>query len=404
MIFWTIIKVALRSLVANKLRSILAMLGIIIGVWSVISALALATGAQKKVVDQVSSLGTNVVMVLPGQRGSGGVISGSQENLKVADALALLKISAVSRSAPVVRGSVQVKHGNKNSRTSLLGTSPTYFAIRDFKAQRGRILTDTDCDSQARVAVIGPTTARNLFGDDFAWAVGQSIEIKGVHYRVAGILEAKGDQGWFNPDDQVVIPFTTAMKQVLGQDYLNEVDLSAKDQSQLAALQTKTAALLRKRHHLATDADDDFNVHNMADILGAMSTINFVLSLLLGGIAGISLLVGGIGVMNIMLVTVTERTREIGVRKAIGAKRADIRWQFLIESVVMSATGGLIGAISGILTAKLISALQSSVPLIVTPLSIILGVTFSAAVGIVFGLYPALRAAKLDPIEALRYE
>ena len=404
MIFWTIVQVALRSLAANKLRSVLAMLGIIIGVWSVISALALASGAQQKVFDQLSSLGTNVIMVTPGQTGTGGVISGNQQNLKVADAMAMLKIPEVARVAPVVRGNVQVKHADKNSRTSLLGTAPTYFAIREFKAERGRILTDADCDGCERVAVVGPTTAKNLFGDDLASALGQPIEVKGVHYRVVGVLQAKGDQGWFNPDDQVIVPYTTAMAQVLGLDYLNEVDLSAKDESQLSTIQTKCTLLLRKRHRLADDHDNDFNVRNQADVLSATSTISTVLSLLLGGIAGISLLVGGIGVMNVMLVTVTERTREIGVRKAIGAKRRDILRQFLIESVVMSATGGLIGVASGVLTAKIVSAVQSNIPLVVKPPSILLAIAFSAAVGIFFGYYPARRAARLDPIEALRYE
>lgn len=404
MMFWTIVTVALKSLAANKLRSILAMLGIIIGVWSVISALALAAGAQKKVVDQMSSLGTNVVMVTPGQRGSGGVISGSQQNLKVDDATALLKIPEVARVAPVVRGNVQAKHGNRNTRPSLLGTAPTYFAIRDFKVETGRALTDADCDAAARVAVLGPTTARNLFGDASASCVGDTIEIKGVHYRVVGILTAKGDQGWFNPDDQILIPFTTAMRQVLGVDYLNEVDLSAHDESKLSVIQAKSTLVLRKRHRLADDADNDFNVRNQADVLSATSTINTVLSLLLGGIAGISLLVGGIGVMNVMLVTVAERTREIGIRKAIGARRRDVLRQFLIESVVMSATGGLLGVLAGVFTARLISALQSNITLVVRAPSVLLAIGFSAAVGVFFGYYPARRAAMLDLIEALRYE
>ena len=213
--------------------------------------------------------------------------------------------------------------------------------------------------------MLGPTTAKNLFGDDFSQAIGQSIEIKGVQYRVVGLLVAKGDQGFFNPDDQILIPYTTAMRQVLGVDYLSEVDLSAKDESQLGTIQTKTTLLLRKRHRLADDVDNDFNVRNQADVLSATSTINTVLSLLLGGIAGISLLVGGIGVMNVMLVTVAERTREIGVRKAIGARQRDILRQFLIESVVMSATGGMLGVVAGVLTAKLISALQSTITLVV---------------------------------------
>jgi putative ABC transport system permease protein len=401
---WIIVQIALRSLIANKLRSALAMLGIIIGVWSVIAALALAAGAQKMVNDQMSSLGTNVIMVTPGQRGTSGVISGTQENLKIGDAQAMLNIPEAARVGPIVRGNVQAKRGNKNTRPSLLGTTPTYFAIREFKVQRGRILTDADCDSSARIAVIGPTTAKNLFGDDFIDCVGQSIEINGVHYAVVGILKAKGDQGWFNPDDQIIIPYTTAMAQVLGVDHLGEVDLSARDPSQLSTVQTRVTLLLRKRHRLADDADNDFNVRNQADVLSSASTINTILTLLLGGIAGISLLVGGIGVMNVMLVTVTERTREIGVRKAIGAKRRDILRQFLIESVVMSGTGGLIGVAMGVLTAKIASAVQSNITLLSKPSAAVIALGFSAAVGIFFGYYPALRAARLDPIEALRYE
>jgi putative ABC transport system permease protein len=402
--FWTIVKVALRSLAASKLRSLLAMLGIIIGVWSVISALALAEGAQYTITTRLSSLGTNVVMITPGQWGNNGVFTGSRENLKVDDALSLLAIPEVSRVAPVVRGSVQARYLNKNTRTTLVGTSPSYLGIRDFNVTRGRAIADADADAMARVAMIGPATAKNLFGDDFAWGLGQAIQVNGVSYRVVGILKAKGDQGWFNPDDQIIVPYTTAMKQVLGINYLEEVDLSAKDESKLNEVEVQATLRLRKRHRLREDVRNDFSMDNMADILNATASITRVLSLLLGGIAGISLLVGGIGVMNIMLVTVAERTREIGIRKAIGAKRRDILRQFLIEAVVMSALGGIVGVIAGFVTARVVTAVQSSFSLIVTPASVLLALGFSAGVGVFFGYYPAWRAAALDPIEALRYE
>jgi putative ABC transport system permease protein len=404
MLFWTIVRVSLRSLIANKLRSVLAMLGIIIGVWSVISALALAAGVEASIMKTVSSLGTNLLTVTPGLRGTGGVMTGNQQNLRPTDALALLKIPEVSRVAPVVRGSVQARYFNKNTHTSLSGTAPTYFVIHDFEIARGRPINDADCDASARVAVIGPATAKNLFGDDFSWAIGESIQINGVAYKLIGILVSKGDQGWFNPDDQIIIPFTTAMKQVLGQDYLNEVDISARDESKLDVVETAATLMLRHRHRLGDNTDNDFNIRNQTEILNRASSIKYFLSMLLGGIAFISLLVGGIGVMNVMLVTVAERTREIGIRKAIGARRRDILTQFLIESVVMSGTGGTIGVIVGLLTSIIFGAVQTSITLVVTPLSVIVAITFSAAVGIFFGYYPARRAARLDPIEALRYE
>jgi putative ABC transport system permease protein len=404
MLFWTIVRVSLRSLIANKLRSVLAMLGIIIGVWSVISALALAAGVEASIMKTVSSLGTNLLTVTPGLRGTGGVMTGNQQNLRVTDALALLKIPEVGRVAPVVRGNAQARYFNKNTHTSLSGTAPTYFSIHDFEIARGRAIDDADCDSSARVAVIGPATAKNLFGDDFSWTIGENIQINGVAYKLIGILVSKGDQGWFNPDDQIIIPFTTAMKQVLGQDYLNEVDISARDESQLDLVQAKVTILLRHRHRLPDYTDNDFNVRNQTEILSRASSIKYFLSWLLGGIAFISLLVGGIGVMNVMLVTVAERTREIGIRKAIGARRRDILMQFLIESVVMSGTGGALGVIFGLLTAIAFWLAHASIQLVVTPLSVLVAITFSAAVGIFFGFYPAQRAAKLDPIEALRYE
>ena len=263
--------------------------------------------------------------------------------------------------------------------------------------------TSTSAISRSNTAAAS-ATAKALFGDDYVKNLEQFIQVNGVNYRVIGFIKSKGDQGWFNPDDQIIIPFTTAMKQVLGNLYLQEIDLSARDQGKLDQLEAEVTVMLRKRHRLTDTTPNDFEVHNMADVLRMAGTISTVMSTLLGGIAGISLLVGGIGVMNIMLVTVAERTREIGIRKAIGAKRRDILRQFLIESVVMSATGGFLGVVAGVLTALIVSYAQKQIQLVVEPASVLLALGFSAGVGVFFGYYPALRAARLDPIEALRYE
>ena len=404
MIFWTIVRLSLRSLAANKLRSVLAMLGIIIGVWSVISALALAAGVKQSITNTMSSLGTNLLTVTPGLNRKGAVRNTNQQTLKVGDAEAMLNLPSVARVTPVVRGNAQARYYNHNASTSLSGVAPTYFAIHDFTVAQGRPIEDSDCTTSARVAVLGPTTAANLFGADFSWGVGQDVSVNGIAYRVIGIMASKGDQGWFNPDDQILVPYTTAMSQVVGQTYLNEVDVSATDESKLDAVQTRITLMLRHRHKLGLDKDNDFNVRNQTEVLKSAGDIQFFLSALLGGIAAISLLVGGIGVMNVMLVTVAERTREIGIRKAIGARRRDVLRQFLIESCVMSGVGGTIGVIVAFVTALVTNGVQSRFSLLVTPLSVALAVVFSMGVGIFFGYYPARRAAGLDPIEALRYE
>ena len=402
MLFWTIVKVAVKSLLANKLRSMLAMLGIIIGVAAVISMLALGAGAQKRVVDRISSLGANLLIVRPGQWGRRGVRTGPVQTLTLNDAQSLLEeVPAIEMVAPIVRGSGQFKYYNNNSQSIIIGTSVTYFPIRNFEVERGRPFTESEVKHSARVAVLGPTTVENLFENSDP--LEETVKIKGINFKVVGVLKAKGDQGWFNPDDQAIIPYTTAMKQLLGVDYLREIDLQAVEEADHTQVETQVTQVLRRRHRIQSEADDDFHVRNLAEMAEAASDVTQTFTILLGAVAGISLLVGGIGIMNIMLVTVTERTREIGIRKAIGAKDRDILTQFLLEAIVMTGLGGLLGVIVGVGGAKAIANL-SQFGTVITASSIILALSFSAAVGIFFGFYPARRAALLDPIEALRYE
>ena len=403
MLFWTIIKVALKSLVANKLRSFLAMLGIIIGVGAVIAMLAMGAGAQKQILDRITAMGTDLLIVSPGSRGSFGARTGTEQNLKLEDAEAILKeVPSVVQLAPVVRGRAQVKYFNKNNSTSVIGTGITYFPIRNFDIEFGRSFTEGEVERMARVAVLGPATVKELYspGED---PLDTIIRVNKDNFRVVGVLKAKGDQGWFNPDDQIIVPFTTAMKTLLGQEYLNEIDIQGRRGVDLASVQEATSTVLRQRHRLLPGRPDDFHVRNQAEMIDVLTGVARTFTILLGGIASISLLVGGIGIMNIMLVTVTERTREIGVRKAIGAKDRDILRQFLIESLLMSILGGLIGVALGVGAAS-VMAKATSFSTHVELQSVILALSFSGAVGVFFGYYPARRAAKLDPIEALRYE
>ncbi len=402
MLFWTIIKVALKSLFANKLRTFLAMLGIIIGVGAVISMLALGAGAQKRVMERIASMGINLLVIHPRQRGFRGVMSGTSQRLKLADAKAILEqVPSVYQVAPVVRGNSQLKYFNKNTRSNVIGSSITYLPVRNFQIEKGRSFTEGEVKRMARIAIIGPMTSENLFEE--ISPLGETIKIKGINFSIIGITKAKGSRGRHNPDDQVIIPYTTAMKQLFGLDYLHEIDIQTADNAAPDRIQEATKALLRRRHRLAEGVSDDFHIHNQAEIVETASEVSRTFTILLGCIAGISLLVGGIGIMNIMLVTVTERTREIGVRKAIGAKSRDILLQFLIEAIVLSGLGGIIGVALGIGAAQVIAKWTQFLTF-TTFSSILLALCFSAAVGIFFGYYPARRAALLDPIEALRYE
>ena len=402
MLFWTIVKVGLKSLVANSLRSFLAMLGIIIGVAAVISMLALGAGAQKQVMERLTAMGTNLLVIRPGQSGFHGVMSGTQETLTVEDAQALLKEApGIRRLAPAVGSIAQIKYMAQNTRARVTGTTATYLSIRDFQVEKGRVFSDSEVESMGRVAILGPVTVENLFG--ISDPLGETIKLNGINFTVIGVLKAKGDQGWFNPDDQVIVPYTTAMQQLFGLDHVAEIDVQVADEADVTALQAAITKVLRKRHRTQTGMPDDFNIRNQADMIETANQFTRTFTILLGGIASISLLVGGIGIMNIMLVTVTERTREIGVRKAIGAKERSILMQFLVEAVIISGLGGLIGVALGLAGAVAIKHF-SDFNTVMEGSSILLALSFSAVVGIFFGWYPALRAARLDPVEALRYE
>ncbi len=402
MLLWTILKVALKSLLANKLRSFLAMLGIIIGVGAVISMLALGAGAKKQVMGRVTAMGTNLLIIRPGLSQRGGVFSGSRESLTLKDAEAILKeVAAIEIIAPLVMGRAQVKYYNQNTNTTVTGAAQTYFGIRSFEIEKGRAFTVVEEEQAERVAVLGANTAVTLFGDQDP--IGESLRVKNINLRIIGILKAKGDQGWFNPDDILVTPYTTAMKQLFGQDYLNEIDLKVAEGADLKGIEEEVGQVLRRRHRIRPNAEDDFHIRNQAEIVEMASSFTKTFTILLGGIASISLIVGGIGIMNIMLVTVTERTREIGIRKAIGARNRDILRQFLLESILISGIGGVFGIATGFAVAELVSQFNTFATVIELR-SLVLSLAVSASVGIFFGYYPARRAAQLDPIEALRYE
>jgi len=402
MLLWTIFRVAIASLLSNKLRSVLSMLGIIIGVGAVISMLAVGEGAQKKVLDRVTSMGADLLIVRPGSRGHRGVRGAPVETLVVEDADAILKeIPQVKQLSPVVKKTAQFKYFNRNAPSTLLGVAPTYFGVRNFEVETGRAFTDGDVERMARVVCIGTEVVKNLFEDEDP--LGKTIKIGAVRFEVIGVLKAKGDQGWYNPDDQALAPFTTVCRRLYGKDNLREIDIQMLPGSDQKEVEEAVGTLLRKRHRIRPKADDDFYVRNVAEMADAAQAMTRTFTVLLGAVAAISLLVGGIGIMNIMLVTVTERTREIGIRKAIGATNWDVMVQFLLESFVMSVLGGGLGVALGVGGATLFAHL-ADFPTVIKSSAVILALAVSAGVGVFFGFYPARRAAALDPIECLRYE
>jgi putative ABC transport system permease protein len=403
-------KIAFGALRVNKLRSALTMLGIIIGVGAVIAMVAVGSGATERIQEQIASIGSNVIIVLPGSITASGVRlgTGNMVTLTNDDARAVARdCPAVQAVAPISRGGAQVVFGNNNWGTSIQGTTPEYLSIRDIGVQSGSAFTQQDVDAAAKVALLGQTVVNNLFSG--ADPVGQAIRIKGVPFTVVGTLVPKGQSPTGqDQDDLVVMPITTAQKKVLGvtQAKANSVGsliVQATGAESIQAAQDQMRDLLRQRHHLQSGQDDDFTIRNLEEVFKAQETSSQVMSILLASIASVSLIVGGIGIMNIMLVSVTERTREIGLRQAVGAKTRDILTQFLVEAVTLSVLGGVVGIALGILASELISYFAGW-STVIGPGSILLAFLFSALVGVFFGFYPARKAAYLDPIEALRYE
>jgi putative ABC transport system permease protein len=396
---------ALRALRRNKLRSSLTALGIIIGVFAVVAMVALGNGTRASIESQVAGLGQNMLMVFAGSRRSGGVSGGlgSASAITLEDAEALRReIPDVAASSPEVTTTAQAIANGRNWSTTIAGEAPEYLVIRDWAIASGSMFTDREVRSAAKVAVLGDKTAHELFG--VLDPVGQTVRVGNMPFVIIGVLTSKGaGVGGQNQDDRVVIPYTTAMKRITGDKYLRSVYLEIGAADRIPIAQDQITRLLRQRHRLLTGDPDDFNIFNQQEIADTVNTVVSTLTLLLGAIASLSLVVGGIGIMNIMLVSVTERTREIGIRISVGAQPGDIRVQFLIEAITLSLLGGLVGVLLGIGTTRLIAALSTFKP-IVTMGSILLAFSVSFSIGVFFGFYPARRASLMDPIDALRYE
>ncbi len=398
-------RIAQRALRRNKMRSVLTMLGIIIGVGAVIAMVGIGNGARAQVETQIASLGKNMILIFSGSTTSSGVRTGwgSAGTLKIEDAEAIAReIPTVAAVSPEIRSTAQVAAGNQNWLTQLLGEGPDYFEMRQWEIGSGASFTEQEVRAASKVAVIGRTTATQLFGS--ADPVGQVIRVKNVPFLITGLLKPKGmSLMGSDQDDVVIVPYTTAMKRLTGDVKLRSINVQAVSAEALPQTQQQIAALLRQRHRVASAMDDDFTVRGQQEIAEMATATSKILTYLLGAIAFVSLLVGGIGIMNIMLVSVTERTREIGIRMAVGAHGRDILLQFLVEAVTLGCLGGVLGIGLGFAASETISTITewpTTVPLFMVFLSF----TFSAVIGIVFGLYPAWKAAGLNPIDALRYE
>jgi len=404
MLLGEIIQVALAAIRANKLRSFLTMLGIIIGVGAVISMVALGTGAQKAVQDRIQALGSNLLTLYPGQNFRGGIAITDRVSLTMDDAEALARDARhIANVVPELTRNLQVKRGNTNINVSVTGTTPDWVPVKNFALVAGRMFTSGDGEARRRYAVLGGAIPAMLNLNPVA-AIGTEIQIRGIPFEVIGVLAEKGSQGsWMNPDEQVIIPLQTARYRILGTDRLRSITVKVAGEERMNLAMMEIERVLRREHKIRPGMDNDFQIRNQADILATFQQTTQTFTFLLAGIAAVSLLVGGIGIMNIMLVSVTERTREIGVRKALGATRFNILFQFLVEALVLCLAGGALGVLVGSAGAVGLAKLAHWNTSI-SPFSILLAFVFSSIVGLFFGIWPARRAARLDPIVALRYE
>ena len=394
---------ALSALLANKLRSLLTMLGVIIGVGAIITTTSIGEGAKADITERIQTLGANILAVRPGQsRSRGRASADARKVLTVADMEALEERGQTfGYVTPEVSSRAQVKYLNNNTNTTIVGTSPAYLVTANFTVEKGRFFTDSEIRYRQRVCVLGKTVVDNLFGE--AEPVGQTVKIKNVGFHVVGVMKEKGASGWRNPDDQVFIPYSTAMKRVFGEDYLSSISIQANDDKLIEAAETEVTELLRKQHKIPINKELDFHIRNQAEFMETLEESSQTFTNMILGIAVVSLVVGGIGIMNIMLVSVTERTKEIGLRKAVGAQRSDILVQFLVESTTLALVGGLVGIGVGIIGAEMVPSIwgwRTVISLMYAGAAFIV----SALVGVFFGAYPAWKAAKLHPIDALRHE
>ncbi len=405
-----LLRVALRALAVNKLRSALTMLGIIIGVAAVIVMIAVGAGAQVRVEAQIRALGSNLLLILSGARTQGGVRLGTGSNYTLSedDAIAINREIPEALAAPALRGGAQVIWGNTNWATQVYGSTPEYLDVRQWTLASGRSFEPAEMSGSGKVALVGQTVVTQLFGD--ADPVDQVIRIKRVPFRVIGVLEGKGQSLWgTDQDDLIIVPIATARTRVLGaahavrQRAVSTVWVKVADGHDVKVIEDQVRRLLRQRHRLQPGTDDDFSLRNLSEAMAAQEASSRVLALLLAAVASVSLIVGGIGIMNIMLVSVTERTREIGLRMAVGARTRDILGQFLVEAVTLSLIGGLIGVVLGIGGAMAVARFAGW-QVLLSPTAVVLAVAFAFAIGVFFGYYPARKAARLNPVEALRFE